>query len=222
MKNNNNVMKHIRFLFSPLFMGALFIIFAFAMAAATFIENDYGRGAAYGMVYDTRWFELILVLLSVNLIGQLIINKLSRKDRLPVALFHLAFIVMLAGAAITRYFGREGQIHIREGQKSDICTTDERYLAYTVRDSSGAKLLERTIDHRQPELSSSGLRQKIHVRDKEYELVFAGMMSDRYVFHLFGGGEPRMIILSPEGQGAPAGGSPGAGGLPAAGAPGAE
>ena len=101
-------MKFIRFLFSPVFMGSLFIIFAFAMAAATFIENDYGSGAAYGMVYGTKWFELILLLLSINLIGQLIINKLFRRSRLPVALFHLAFVLMIAGAGITRYFGWEG------------------------------------------------------------------------------------------------------------------
>ncbi len=206
-------MKYVRFLFSPAFMGALFIIFAFAMAAATFIENDYGSGAAYGMVYDTRWFELILLLLALNLIGQLVINKLFRKDRLPVALFHLAFILILAGAGITRYFGQEGQIHIREGEKTDICTTNQRYLAYTVSDSSGLKLLEKTIDHKPSELSSSGLKQKIHIRDKDYELVFAGMMSDRYVFHLFGGGKPEMVMLSPGADGSPAAGSAEADGL---------
>jgi len=41
-------MKILKFLLSPVFMGSLFIIFAFAMAAATFIENDYGSEAAYG------------------------------------------------------------------------------------------------------------------------------------------------------------------------------
>ena len=53
-------------------MGMLFVIFAASMAAATFIENDYGSAAAYNFVYDTRWFELILLLLAVNLIGQVI------------------------------------------------------------------------------------------------------------------------------------------------------
>jgi hypothetical protein len=96
-------MKYLRFLFSPLFMGVLFVVFAVAMAVATFLENDYGSAAAYGIVYNTRWFELILLLLAVNLAGQLVIFKLFRKSRLTGALFHLAFIVMLAGAAITLY-----------------------------------------------------------------------------------------------------------------------
>jgi len=60
-------MKILKFLLSPVFMGSLFIIFAFAMAAATFIENDYGSEAAYGMVYGTRWFELVLFLFIIIL-----------------------------------------------------------------------------------------------------------------------------------------------------------
>ena len=51
-------------------MGVLFVLFAIAMAVATFIENDFGSAAAYSLVYDTRWFELILFLLMrfINLI----------------------------------------------------------------------------------------------------------------------------------------------------------
>ncbi len=189
-------MKFIRFLFSPVFMGSLFIIFAFAMAAATFIENDYGSGAAYGMVYGTKWFELILLLLSINLIGQLIINKLFRRSRLPVALFHLAFVLMIAGAGITRYFGWEGIIHIREGQTTDSCFSDEKYIAYTVSDTSGVKMADNSIDYTLTPSSASDFREKIEVSGREYELVYAGMMSETVVFHLFGGGKPEMIMLS--------------------------
>ena len=90
-------MKTIRFLFSPVFMGILFFVFAAAMAIATFIENDFGSSASYGLVYNTRWFELIMVLLAANLTGQLIIHKLFRKNKLPVALFHLSFLLMITG-----------------------------------------------------------------------------------------------------------------------------
>ena len=113
-------MKYFKFLFSPVFMGVLFVLFAVAMAVATFLENDFGSPAAYSMVYNTRWFELILLLLAVNLVGQLIILKLYRKAKLPVFLFHLSFILMIIGAGITRYFGWEGTIHIREGEEQKI------------------------------------------------------------------------------------------------------
>jgi hypothetical protein len=90
-------MKLIKYIFSPSMMGILFVVFALSMAVATFLENDFGSAAAYNMVYDTRWFELILLLLSANLIGRLIIVKLFKKQKLPVALFHLAFVLMIIG-----------------------------------------------------------------------------------------------------------------------------
>jgi cytochrome c-type biogenesis protein CcsB len=97
-------------------MAILFIILAIAMAVATFVENDYGPDTARAMVYDTRWFELLFLLLVINLAGQIVIYKLYRKEKLTVMVFHLAFIVMVIGAAITRYTGYEGMIHIREGE----------------------------------------------------------------------------------------------------------
>jgi cytochrome c-type biogenesis protein CcsB len=114
-------MKIIKILFSPAFMGFFFVVFTISMAAATFIENDFGSAASYGMVYNTRWFELIMLLLSVNLIGQVVIHKLFRKGKLPIAVFHLSFVLMIAGAGITRYSGWEGSIHIREGETSSSC-----------------------------------------------------------------------------------------------------
>ncbi len=135
-------MKHLRFLFTPVFMGVLFILFAVSMAVATFLENDYGSAAAYGMVYGTKWFEVILLLLAVNLTGQLILFRLFKAQRITGALFHLSFIIMLAGAAITRYTGTEGSIHIREGAEQNVFYTTEKYIGFIVRDISGNVLAE--------------------------------------------------------------------------------
>ena len=44
-------MKVIKFLFSPVFMGILFILFAVAMAVATFLENDYGSAVCLQLWY---------------------------------------------------------------------------------------------------------------------------------------------------------------------------
>ena len=121
-------------------MGVLFVIFAVAMAVATFLENDYGSSAAYNMVYNTRWFELILILLAANLIGQLVTLKLFRRSRLPGALFHLSFIIMIIGAGITRYFGWEGTIHIRRGEIQNECFSNEKYIGYSVKNINGISI----------------------------------------------------------------------------------
>ncbi len=121
-------------------MGVLFVLFAISMAVATFIENDHGSVVAMKWVYGTRWFELILLLLVVNLIGQIFIGKLYIKKKLTILIFHLSFILIIAGAGITRYFGFDGSIHIRQGESQNICTSTEKYIHFTINDSSGKQL----------------------------------------------------------------------------------
>jgi cytochrome c-type biogenesis protein CcsB len=169
-------MKVIKFLFSPVFMGALFIVFAVAMAVATFIENDFGSGASYSMVYNTHWFELILLLLAANLIGQLVIFKLFRKSRLPVALFHLSFVLMIIGAGITRYLGWEGKIHIREGETTSSCYSDEKYIGYSIVNDKEEIISEYSRKYTMTSVSADNFRRKIEAGGKEYKLVLARIL----------------------------------------------
>ena len=157
-------------------MGILFIVFAASMAAATFIENDYGSSAAYNFVYDTRWFELILVLLSANLIGQMIIFKLYRKSKLTILIFHLSFIIMVAGAGITRYTGWEGTIHIREGDEQSRCYSGEKFLGYVLKDRSGNILSQNTQKYYMSSSSADNYKKKITSGNNVYELVLARIL----------------------------------------------
>ena len=106
----------------------MMLIFAFSIGAATFIENDYGTQTAKALVYNARWFEFLLLLLTVNLLSNIIIYRMWRPGKRLVFLFHVAFIVILVGAGITRYFGFEGIMHIREGATSDEIVSDRTYL----------------------------------------------------------------------------------------------
>lgn len=120
--------KLLNFLFSFPFMGFLLLILAFSMALATFVESSYGTEAAQGLIYKTIWFELILLLLAVNLMVNFIRHRMYTRQRIAVGLFHLSFIIILVGAAITRYISFEGIMHIREGQSSDFILSAEDYL----------------------------------------------------------------------------------------------
>jgi len=164
-------MKILKFLFSPVAMGGLFLIFSVAMAAATFIENDYGSDAAYGMVYNTIWFELILVLLVVNLTGQFIILKFFRRSKLPVTLFHLSFVLMILGAGITRYYGWEGVIHIREGETENICNSGDDYLGYIIKNSKGEIIASDSRKYSVNSLSADNYKRKINAEGNNYEIV---------------------------------------------------
>lgn len=166
-------MKYLKFLFSPIFMGILFVLFAVAMAIATFFENDFGAAAAYSYFYNTRWFELILLLLAVNLVGRLIILKLYRKEKLAVFMFHLSFVLMIAGAGITRYFGWEGSIHIREGAEENNCYSNDKYIGYTVKDAAG-NITERQLDkYTLTAVSADNYNKELNINGKGYELVLS-------------------------------------------------
>ena len=106
----------------------LLLFFGFAVGAATFIENDFGRETAYAIVYGAKWFELLLTLLVINLVGNIFKYKMWKPSKLPTFLFHFAFVIIFIGAGITRYFGYEGIMHIREGQAENKIYSRDPYL----------------------------------------------------------------------------------------------
>ncbi len=109
-------------------MAFLLLVFAFSMAIATFVESSYGTPTAQALIYKTLWFELILFLLAVNLIKNLFKYRFFTKQRFTLGLFHIAFLVILLGAAITRYISFEGVMHIRENQSSDNIVSTDSYF----------------------------------------------------------------------------------------------
>lgn len=109
-------------------MAVLLLVFAFAMGYATFVENDYGTPTAKALIYESKWFELIMLLLIFNFIGNIKRYRLLRREKWPVLAFHLAFIFIFIGGAITRYISFEGTMHIREGQTSNEIITDKNYF----------------------------------------------------------------------------------------------
>jgi len=117
-----------RFLISNKLTLILLVAFAGAMGYATFLENDFGTAAARAVVYDTWWFELLMAGLGINFIGNIFRYQLYLKEKWSILLFHVAFIVILVGAMITRYTGFEGLIRIREGNASDIVISQNHYL----------------------------------------------------------------------------------------------
>jgi len=125
-------MKIIKFLFSGAFMGILLIVFAYAIGYATFVENDYGPVAAKLLVYNARWFEVLLFLMVVNFTGMIFTKHLYLKGKLNILLIHLALIIIILGAGITRYFGYEGMMHIRNGESTNILTSTDSFLQVQV------------------------------------------------------------------------------------------
>nr|WP_260390336.1 cytochrome c biogenesis protein ResB [Ornithobacterium rhinotracheale] len=119
--------KIFQFLVSTKVSMVLLFIFAVAMAVATFVENDYGTQVARAQVYEAWWFELLMLWLSINFIFHIKKYKLLSKKKLVIGLFHIAFVIIILGAAITRFFGTEGNMSVREGQAVNYFLSAEKY-----------------------------------------------------------------------------------------------
>jgi len=149
-------------------MGLLILIFAFSIAVATFIENDYGTESAKALVYSAKWFEFLLFLLALNLAGNIFKYKLYQKNKFPVFIFHLSFLVILLGAGITRYFGYEGIMHIREGQSVDTMVSDSAYVQLKVANKGKHYDYESKVLF--SSLGENSFKSKLNIDGKELEI----------------------------------------------------
>jgi len=128
--------KILNLLFSSKLTLILLLIFALGSGIATFIEDKLDTYTAYKMVYNAWWFEILMVLLIINFIGNIRKFNLLSKKRFFGFIFHFAFILLILGAGITRYFGFTGSMHIREGRSSDILYSADTYLQIKSNDNT--------------------------------------------------------------------------------------
>ncbi len=124
--------KFIDFILSIMFGGILLLFIAFSTALATFIENDFGSVAAKAAVYNARWFEIVILITFLNIAWSAFKYNPFKTKRYSVFIFHLAFLLIILGAAVTRYIGFEGVLAIREGQSSNLLMTDETYVRLSI------------------------------------------------------------------------------------------
>ncbi|MGJ9335719.1 cytochrome c biogenesis protein CcsA [Campylobacter jejuni] len=106
----------------------LFLLFALFCALATFIESAYGTPTAWAMVYDTFWFEYIQLLLGINLLCGMFRYKMFGLKKLPLMIFHISFLFILVGSAMTRYAGFEGILPIKEHTQNSLIESSKTSL----------------------------------------------------------------------------------------------
>ena len=120
--------KLLNYLLSLKFAGILMLLVAFSIGYATFIENDFGALTAKAVIYNARWFEIIILLIFINIAWNAFKFNPLKTKRYTVFAFHIAFLLIILGSAITRYIGFEGVMAIREGQSSNQILTNETYV----------------------------------------------------------------------------------------------
>lgn len=111
--------RFLKFLSSYKGSIVLMLIYSFGLATATIVEKQLGTQAAKMLIYYSPLFILLQLLLAINFLIILFNSNYIKSKRWGLIIIHLSLIVILGGALTTFLFGKEGQVHIREGEKSD-------------------------------------------------------------------------------------------------------
>ena len=113
---------------------SLLIITIITLITATILEKLYGTPWVASNIYGSTWFLSLWALLTISALIYIIQRRLYQRPL--TLLLHLSFVIILIGAAITHYFGINGQIHLRlnEAPKSTYIDTnyEERNLPFAV------------------------------------------------------------------------------------------
>ena len=125
-----------KILFSTRTMTVLLLLFGISMAVATFVENDYDTPTAKTLIYNSTWFEILMLWLILLFAANIKTYSLTKREKWPLLVFHLAFIFMFIGGAITRYVGFEGQMPIKERQTTNEIISDLTYFKLNVTDGN--------------------------------------------------------------------------------------
>ncbi|MGF1555667.1 cytochrome c biogenesis protein CcsA [Paucihalobacter sp.] len=127
--------KIAQFLFSTRLTAVLFIVFAVAMAVGTFLdagEETSPTAFTRQMIYNTWWFEAIMMFFVINFVGNIFRFRLYKRPKWSTLILHLAFILILVGAFVTRYIGFEGMMAIREGETEQNFLSQKTYVTVYV------------------------------------------------------------------------------------------
>ncbi|HBZ34590.1 MAG TPA: cytochrome C biogenesis protein [Bacteroidales bacterium] len=110
-------------------LGSLVLV----LIAGTVVEKFYGTSVAMRYVYTAPYTIVLWFVAVVTAIAYLISNGVHRH----VATFtlHLSFAVILLGAVVTHWIGRQGSIHLRKDVASDTMLVDGkdvRHLPFVI------------------------------------------------------------------------------------------
>ncbi len=178
----------------------LLLVFAVAMAVATFIENDFGTATAWVAIYDSWWFELVLFGLVISFIANIFKYNLFRKEKRAILLFHIAFIVIVLGSAITRYTSYSGIMRIREGASSNIVISDTNFLSVTITDGTHSKTIKKELSF--SPISDNDFELETIFQDQTVKVSYHNFIADAEAEVIEAeDGEPLLEMVVTEGNG---------------------
>ncbi|EDF9108653.1 cytochrome C biogenesis protein [Campylobacter jejuni] len=173
----------------------LFLLFALFCALATFIESAYGTPTAWAMVYDTFWFEYIQLLLGINLLCGMFRYKMFGLKKLPLMIFHISFLFILVGSAMTRYAGFEGILPIREHTQNSLIESSKTSLRIsTIKDGERYSAVNDRYIGNLPFANSFKL--KLNLGDDQAVLKYKDLiLNAHYTYKENNNSDPLLVLM---------------------------
>ncbi|MCW8954759.1 MAG: cytochrome c biogenesis protein CcsA, partial [Sulfurimonas sp.] len=100
--------------------------------------------------------------------------KMIQKKKIPVLIFHLGFIVVLLGAGITRYWGYEGVMSIREGTTEHRMLSSDAFLQVEAKKGSKEFVKHKVVYV--SELGGRSFSESLDIDGKDLEVSYKGFI----------------------------------------------
>ncbi|MBI4578852.1 MAG: hypothetical protein HY718_04065, partial [Planctomycetes bacterium] len=114
------------------FAAVILVLLSVAMACATVYEAMHGTPAALLTFYKSAWFETLLWLLGVNMLGSMLSRYPWSRRHVGLLATHLSVLSILTGAFVTKQWGIDGLVSIVEGRTARQFTTSQESLTLRV------------------------------------------------------------------------------------------
>lgn len=114
-----------------------YIATVLVLAVATVVEKAYGTSHVQQYWYGSWWFTLLWTILVALAIAWMVRRRMRRWQ---LVLLHASFVVILAGAMLTKLTSCKGVLHLRQHKVTDVYiakgsdgSDTERHLPFQVR-----------------------------------------------------------------------------------------
>ncbi|MBI1975878.1 MAG: cytochrome c biogenesis protein ResB [Candidatus Omnitrophica bacterium] len=106
------------------FAVVLIISLVLLLIVSTSMESAFGTPFAQKTFYQSRWFDLFLSLVWLNIFCSTLTRYPFKKHHTGFVITHIGILIVLAGALLTRLLGVEGQMMLVEGEHKHTIQQD--------------------------------------------------------------------------------------------------
>ncbi|MGD9645447.1 MAG: hypothetical protein AB7U73_07030 [Pirellulales bacterium] len=117
---------------------AVILIFALAavLATSTLVESEYGTPAVQFALYGSWWFEVLGVLLAVNIFAAAAIRYPWKRHQTGFVITHIGLLTLMFGCLLNRVGGIDSQMPIFEDCTNSKAFLDTERLKMEIRNTS--------------------------------------------------------------------------------------